>query len=64
MITKCKCHGHSGSCSLKTCWQEVPPFERVGHQLHKLYHSAKRVVPAVIGGDSWLRVRLCALNVL
>ncbi|XP_064633228.1 protein Wnt-5a-like [Lineus longissimus] len=39
----CKCHGVSGSCSLKTCWQQLPPFREVGDRLKEKYDGASEV---------------------
>ncbi|CAK9292984.1 unnamed protein product [Gordionus sp. m RMFG-2023] len=41
----CKCHGISGSCTMKTCWVTLPPFRRVGDVLKKKYDRAKQVEP-------------------
>ena len=40
---ECKCHGVTGSCTLKTCWKELGPFENVGSLLKQIYHNAARV---------------------
>lgn len=39
----CKCHGVSGSCSLKTCWQSLPDFRSVGNRLKEKYNGATKV---------------------
>nr|CDI40103.1 WNT7 protein [Euperipatoides kanangrensis] len=43
MLTECKCHGVSGSCSMKTCWTTLPAFRRVGEYLIKKYEVAREV---------------------
>lgn len=39
----CKCHGVSGSCSLKTCWNQLPSFRETGNRLKEKYDSATKV---------------------
>ncbi|XP_070569788.1 protein Wnt-3a-like [Ptychodera flava] len=40
METKCKCHGLSGSCEVKTCWKQQPDFRTVGYLIKEKYDSA------------------------
>ena len=39
----CKCHGTSGSCAIKSCWNTVPPMSAVGLALEASYRNATRV---------------------
>ncbi|XP_068624141.1 uncharacterized protein [Battus philenor] len=39
----CKCHGVSGSCSLITCWQQLPSFREIGDYLKDKYEGATEV---------------------
>ena len=41
---KCKCHGLSGSCTMKSCWMQQPTFRQVGDHLRKKYESASEMV--------------------
>ncbi|CAG7716558.1 unnamed protein product [Allacma fusca] len=41
----CKCHGLSGSCTLKTCWQKVPTFREIGETLKIRFDGAAKVIP-------------------
>ena len=43
LATTCKCHGVSGSCSLKTCWMALPEARILGSNLQKKYFSALEV---------------------
>jgi len=45
ITTECKCHGVSGSCSMKTCWVTLPRFRAVGDRLTTRYRRARRVEP-------------------
>ncbi|KAI1733074.1 wnt family domain-containing protein [Ditylenchus destructor] len=40
---KCKCHGVSGSCNLKTCWMQLPAIRQVGNILQTKYRTARRI---------------------
>lgn len=44
LLTECKCHGISGSCTMKTCWKTLPPFRQIGDNLMKKYYRARLVV--------------------
>ena len=39
----CKCHGLSGSCTLKTCWKKMPVFHNVGTRLKDHFDGAVKV---------------------
>ena len=39
----CKCHGMSGSCSIRVCWRKLPPFRQVGDVLSARYEGASHV---------------------
>ena len=43
MKTVCKCHGVSGSCSMKTCWRVISPMREISHVLKVQHNSAVRV---------------------
>uniref|UniRef100_G1N9M3 Protein Wnt n=2 Tax=Meleagris gallopavo TaxID=9103 RepID=G1N9M3_MELGA len=41
---ECKCHGVSGSCTLRTCWLAMADFRKTGDYLWKKYNGAIQVV--------------------
>ncbi|TKR79961.1 hypothetical protein L596_014104 [Steinernema carpocapsae] len=37
MYRKCKCHGVSSSCTVKTCWNTLPDIVQIAHKLREIY---------------------------
>lgn len=44
MRQECKCHGMSGSCTVKTCWMRLPNFRLVGDNLKDRFNAASQVM--------------------
>ena len=55
--TKCRCHGLSGSCTIKTCWNEAPTASVIATILKEKYDSAQQVQVDIpnFGGQPTLR---------
>ena len=43
MQTSCSCHGISGSCTIQTCWRQLPEVGVVGDVLRQKYNAAAMV---------------------
>ena len=58
MKQECKCHGMSGSCTLKTCWMKVPTFRGVSTQLKDKFDGASRILQGqffcLLGFNVWV----------
>lgn len=52
--TRCKCHGVSGSCSVKTCWKGLPGLGEIASELKSKYLAAVRVTHRLIGARKQL----------
>lgn len=44
MRQECKCHGMSGSCTVKTCWMRLPNFRHIGDNLKDRFDGASKVM--------------------
>ncbi|XP_063236264.1 protein wingless [Bacillus rossius redtenbacheri] len=49
MRQECKCHGMSGSCTVKTCWMRLPSFRLVGDNLKDRFDAASLVMVSNAG---------------
>ncbi|XP_031623302.1 protein Wnt-10a [Contarinia nasturtii] len=54
MQIRCKCHGLSGSCQLKTCWKSAPEFRIVGKVLKHMFRNAILVNQSNMGNGEAL----------
>lgn len=43
MRRECKCHGVSGACEMKTCWNALPPFREIGNIIKDKFDGATEV---------------------
>jgi hypothetical protein len=63
MLLKCRCHGISGSCELKTCWRSLPPFAEIGKYLKEKYDkSAVQVASNNVWSDELLGLQVSFLS--
>lgn len=53
---ECKCHGISGSCTMRTCWRELRDFRHVGTYLKNRYNGAVQVMMSQNAGRTELMV--------
>ncbi|XP_035482816.1 protein Wnt-11 [Scophthalmus maximus] len=49
LVMKCKCHGVSGSCSIRTCWRGLQDLREIAMDLKTKYLSATKVVHRPMG---------------
>jgi hypothetical protein len=54
MRTECKCHGLSGSCTLRTCWRKLPLFRDVATRLKEKFDGAAKVIPGKSSSTSFV----------
>ncbi|CAD5229517.1 unnamed protein product [Bursaphelenchus okinawaensis] len=41
LFQKCKCHGLSSSCEIRTCWSTLPPLTSIANALKERYNLAQ-----------------------
>lgn len=58
MKLKCRCHGPSSSCSLKTCWETMPDMKKIGDFIKDKYERSIQVTYKKKKGKLKPKVRL------
>lgn len=43
MDKSCKCHGVSGSCTVRVCWRTMPKMAKVASELRRKFENALKV---------------------
>lgn len=51
---ECKCHGVSGACEMRTCWDSVPPFREIGYIIKDKFDGATEV--KIVPGQVRLKI--------
>ncbi|CAH1368786.1 hypothetical protein MTP99_010272 [Tenebrio molitor] len=41
----CRCHGVSGTCTVRICWKKIRSFDVISKQLKAMYYSALQIQP-------------------
>lgn len=52
MLTRCRCHGASGSCSTRTCYRQLPSLRSVSSNMKAKYDQSVKVSLQVTKGAS------------
>ncbi|XP_045178762.2 protein Wnt-9a-like [Mercenaria mercenaria] len=42
--TRCKCHGISGSCTVRTCWRQLSTFLNIGNIIKDKYENSHKII--------------------
>lgn len=53
MRQECKCHGMSGSCTVRTCWMRLPSLRVVSDNLKDRFDGASRVLVSNAGSTGF-----------
>jgi hypothetical protein len=41
----CRCHGVSGTCTVRICWKKIRSFDVISEPLKAMYYSALQILP-------------------
>lgn len=58
-MSKCRCHGISASCLVRTCYLAAPKFENITADLKEMYESSCYVYSNQLHGNRHLYISNC-----